>query len=130
MTIDLRLTRPEEVDATNPVAGDLHVVGPDFATVTGADAIAQEAEVTLRWFRGEWFLDLSAGVPYFGEVLRKGATEASVRAVLRAAILRVPDVRRVERLDVRIDRRLRTLEVEADIVTAEGAATVATTAGV
>lgn len=89
----------------------------EIVLVTGIAAIAQEIQTRLRWWAGEWFLDTSRGVPYLESILRKGVTEASVRAILLREIEAVPGVSRVRSCVVSIDRATRyatvtSLEVE------------------
>lgn len=121
---DLRLTLPSEVDEVNPVAGDLHVDGVDLAVVTGLDAVVQEVNVRLRWWRAEWFLDVAQGVPYLGSVLRKGVDLATVRTVLAREIRRVPGVRQIEAIDLTLDPASRRLTGRVRIRTADGVGTV------
>lgn len=113
MTIDL---------AVDPVTGDLAFDGVTVAVVEGKDAIAQEIQTRLRWWRGQWFLDASAGVPYLESILTKGVTDATVRVILLREILAVRGVLRVPSLVVTIDRAVRYATVfAAEIETTEGA---------
>jgi hypothetical protein len=107
--------------AIHPTTGDLYLDGTELALVTGTDAIAQEVLVRLRWWRFEWFLDTSRGVPYLDEVLVKGVSEEGVRAVLRREIELVPDIARAGVIDVELDRAARSaVVVAAEIQTTEG----------
>ncbi|AKQ55186.1 hypothetical protein ACLQ8Z_05980 [Bordetella hinzii] len=81
------------------------------AFIDGADRIAQQINVTLQVFLGEWFLDTSFGVPYFEEVLVKSPDRARIEAVLRSRILAVPGVQRVVSFDLAVERRERILRV-------------------
>ncbi len=106
--------------AIDPTTGDLEVLADGtLATVENEAAIAQEIQTRLRWFRGEWFLDTSRGVPYLESVLKKGVTAAAVRVILKKEIETVPGVARASSLDVAIDGRSRlctiTAEVETDL---------------
>lgn len=107
-------------DADNPVEGDLRVSGVDFVVVSGIDATLQEVAVRLRWLRGEWFLDQREGVPYVGVVFRKGASLSLIRQVFRTEILRVPDVARVQRIEITRDPSSRRSTVLVEIVTRSG----------
>lgn len=120
MTVDLKLTREEEVSDLNPVAGDLHVDGVDFALVRDVDAIVQEAEVELRWWLGEWFLDRRRGMPFIERILVKGASIPAVQAIYARALRRVPGVRHVERMSFAIDRATRRLTGSAVIRVDDG----------
>ncbi len=81
------------------------------AFIDGADRIAQQINVTLQVFLGEWFLDTSFGVPYFEDVLVKSPDRARIEAVLRSRILAVPGVQRVVSFDLAVERRERILRV-------------------
>ncbi|GAB5541384.1 MAG: hypothetical protein SangKO_075760 [Sandaracinaceae bacterium] len=122
MAVDFKLTRSDEVDATNPVVGDLHVSGGEVVIVSGVDATVQEIETRLRWWRGEWSFDRSQGVPYLGEILRKGVDLATVRALLEREILRVPAVRRVDSAELEVDPRTRRLSGRLTIRVNDGTA--------
>ena len=105
------------VDDENPVVGDLRVVNGVVAMVRGADAVAQEIRVRLRWWRGEWFLDRRRGVPYLDEILRDGATPATVRAVILKELRLVPDLAPHPTVTVVLDRRTRfcTVSIEGRV---------------
>lgn len=118
MTVDLELVA--EVDAENPVLGDLRVSGGVVQIVRGADAIAQEIRVRLKWWRAEWFLDLSAGTPYLEQLLGKGVSEETIRSMLRREIKAVEGVGHVESIELDVDRPTRFAAIDITVVTAEG----------
>jgi hypothetical protein len=118
MTVDLQLVI--ETDAENQTLGDLRVEGGVVQLVRDADAIAQEVRVTLRWWRGEWFLDTSAGMPYLEQLLGKGISEETIREMLTARIEAVPGVGHVESIEIDTDRARRVSSIDIVIVTEEG----------
>lgn len=118
MRTDLALVTT--VDADNPVLGDLRVSGGVVQRVTGSDAIVQAVRVRLRWWRGEFFLDTSQGTPYLQELLGKGVSEDSIRAMLRREIKRVDGVGHVESIAIETDRRTRHADIAPIIVTEDG----------
>ncbi len=82
------------------------------AIVDGRDGVKQRIFIHLRTFRGEWFLDLRAGVPYFDRVLIRGANEADLFAIFNDAIQNRPGVASVDDLTVDFgDSDNRTLTV-------------------
>lgn len=109
-----------EIDDLNPIEGDLRVDGVELGRVEGADAVAQEIQVRLRWWLGEWFLDQRQGTPYLEEVLEKGVSAATVRAVLRRQIELVPDVARITLLEVELDPTTRRAMVDFEVETVDG----------
>lgn len=49
---------------------DLALQGQDLAPlVTDNDAIVSDVEATLQFMKGEWFADLSQGLPWFQQIL-------------------------------------------------------------
>jgi hypothetical protein len=111
-----------EVDADNPVIGDLRISRGRFAKITTfGDAVAQAVRVELQWWLGEWFLDTSRGMPYVEKLLRRGITERTIRALLKRRIEAVDGVLRVESMNIAFDRRTRFGDVtDLVIVTTEG----------
>lgn len=99
--------------AIDPATGDLF---EDLRTVDGNDGLAQEVQTELRWWLAQWFLDLSRGMPYLEQLLRKGVSERTARAVLKRQIERVSDVRRVVSIRVSIDRATRACTVDELVI--------------
>lgn len=63
----------------------------DWATVSGAEAAKQRIKDRLLTFIEEWFLDLSYGVPYRGNILIKNPRLDVVNAILKTEILKSQD---------------------------------------
>lgn len=122
MATDLKLVRV--ATAENPHVGDLEVRGTEFVLVQGAEALAQEVEVRLRWWRGEHFLDVRRGTPWLEQILRKGVDIAAVHAVLEEQILATQGVVAVREWNLRVDHNRRVLSGTVEIVTEAGPATV------
>lgn len=109
-------------DSMNPDVGDLRVTRGRFDQIPDREhRVAQGCTVSLNWWRGQWFADRLRGVPYVGELLRKGVSEATVAVVLRRELMRVAGVRAVRSMRVTIDRTTRRCLVRgAEIVTTSG----------
>jgi hypothetical protein len=80
--------------------------------INDADKVAQQIKINLLSFLGEWFLDVTYGVPYLEEILVKNPRMASVETILRSHISSVPDVIRIDHLGLSWDRQKRYLFVE------------------
>jgi len=72
----------------------------DLAMVTDAHAVGQSAKQHLKFFLGEWFLDRSAGVPYFEYVFVRPFREEIAEAVIKDAILETMGVTAIEEFSV------------------------------
>ena len=93
--VDLALVTTAEAAASSLVDNDLVFEDRNLAIVSGTALVAQRLKVVLQLFKGEWFLDADAGIPYFQEILKKGVDPTNVDAILRAKILDTPDVNRI-----------------------------------
>lgn len=77
----------------NPDTGDMvYENGGSPVTQLTADVVAQRLRITLYTFLGEWFLDLTVGVPYFQQIFGKLRTKASIDLIFQQIITNDPDV--------------------------------------
>ena len=79
--------------------------------INGADKVAQQIKMTLLTLFGEWFLDITFGIPYLEEILVKNPHMPSVESIFRSAILDVPHVTLLNSFNLEWDRARRTLTV-------------------
>lgn len=98
------------------------VVTTDLAWSTGIDAVAQSCRIKLQMFRGEWFLDLDVGIPYWDEILgqKAAAAIAVARQEFRDALLSVDGVLEVIKLEIAYDAPTRGLTITWQVRTALG----------
>jgi len=75
------------------VNGDF-VLTDDSGATTGAatNGILQQLVTRLRWFLGEWFLNVDGGTPWLQQILRHDADPSTVDALLQEVILGTPGV--------------------------------------
>lgn len=73
-------------------SGDLVI---PMRLVAGIEQIRQEVASRLRFFRGEFFLDTTVGVAYYGGILEKGSSRYLVEAELKNTITNTPGVDRL-----------------------------------
>lgn len=67
---------------------DLVIENGDLSFLDLEERVAQQAlKINLLTFEGEWFLDVTHGVPYFQSVLRKGVSKDVVDSVFKQTIL-------------------------------------------
>ena len=100
--------------------GDLAIEDDDLVIIEGIDAIAQDCEVRLKFFQGEWFLDTRLGVPWFQNILGQKPRLIAVKAILKKAILSTPGILSILDFDMDWDGVTRTLSVEFRANTVEG----------
>lgn len=72
---------------------DLVVTDKDLGFIEDTtDAITQRLKVRLLFFKGEWFLNINFGVPYYQSILRKGISKGKVDGIFKTTILETPGV--------------------------------------
>lgn len=98
------------------------VIGTDLSWSRGIPAVVQSGRIALQMYRGEWFLDLDAGIPYWNEILgqRADIAAAVARDEFHRELLAVEGVLEVVRLDTSFDAATRALVVAWQVSTALG----------
>ena len=72
--------------------GDWAVEDGRLVMIGGAEAVTQHIGNRFRTFLGEYFLDISVGVPWYRDILKKNPLFAMVSSVLKTVILDTPGV--------------------------------------
>jgi hypothetical protein len=98
---------------TNPDVGDMALTdtGEEVLRTDLAEEVAQRLKVRLNFFRGEWFLNLNAGTPWYQRLLVKDPKDAIIRAIFTRVIGGTEGVAQVMSLSYDIDRRTRELSL-------------------
>jgi hypothetical protein len=105
-------------DVDNPDVGDLALdaTGNAVGKTSLAECVQQRLTVRLNFFRGEWFLDLDAGTPYFEYILVKAPQDRLIRMVFAQVIGGCEGVAQLTRLSYSISRdRRMTLSFDAQL---------------
>lgn len=109
----------QPIDLLLDTDGDLVLTsGLEFST--GINAVAQGIRIRIQTFKGEWFLDLDHGVPYYQDLLGQKFNEIKARAAFREAILSAPGVDELTELEVSFDAQNRELTVSWEVTTSFG----------
>lgn len=80
----------------DPSTGDLYFGSGNLALVSGLPAAQQGATIRCNFFQGEWFLDTTAGIPYFQRIYVKNPNFVEVREWFRLAVIDTPDIDSVQ----------------------------------
>lgn len=103
-----------DLSLTDDLSG-LLIKNGDLVLTTNSDAVKQHVTQRLRMFTGEWFLNLSEGVPYFQNILVKNPNPDIVDSLLKDTILSTPGVDELLSFNLDYDAALRTLIVDFSI---------------
>lgn len=90
------------------------------AIAAGADAVVQTITTRLRLFRGEWWLDTTAGMPWFEEVFEGGQDLRRIESALKTQILATPGVEAILSFDLDFTASTRELSVSFEVDTIYG----------
>lgn len=99
--------------AIDPTTNDLFLDGSNnLGVVTGAKAVGQHIRQRLMTYRGEWFLDTTAGVPWLDEIMARRYDPALAEAVVKAEILDTDAVTEITSFSVGFVRDVRQLRIK------------------
>lgn len=65
--------------------------------------VVQRVRTCLRRIEGEWFLDVTAGLPYFGGQMLGGKDFEYVKLIIREEIIAIEGVQKVTEINMIID---------------------------
>lgn len=118
----------DRIDILLDADGDISLANGDFVYSTGIDAVVQQVKIALQMIRGEWFLDLDEGIPYFENdyvteaesLIGNKFDEKRARAAFRDVIVAVPGVVALNQLAISFDGTTRRMSVSFAVKTEFG----------
>ena len=99
---------------------DIAIENNDIVLITAVDEVRQRLLVNLRTFKGEWFLDLEMGIPYYQDILKKNIDINVIETILKDAILASPGVLELLDFSLELDNSNRHLDVNFTARASEG----------
>lgn len=106
-------------------AQDLHLdERGDLAVVTGLEDVRQRVIERLRFWRGDWYLDRTDGVPYIQEVFTRPMSAGLAASIVSGVIRSVAGVTGVRDVEATVDPVTRTLAYSARVDTVHGSTAV------
>jgi hypothetical protein len=99
---------------------DLVIEDGDLALVDGVDAVAQDVDIRLQFFLGEWFLDTRLGVPYYQQILGEKPRLGAVSSIIRKAIFTTPGIISISDFSIDWDGASRSITIDFRAETTEG----------
>lgn len=102
-------------DPDNPVPGDLHLLNGQIHFWDGDEARYQKTVCLLRFVKGEWFLNVEEGIPYFTQIFLKNPDSKVVLGIMRKALLASPGAVAVPLLTLEVDAGARTGRIRFEL---------------
>ena len=105
--------------ALNAKTHDIALNG-DVMFIDDVERVAQQIKIQLLTFLGEWFLDVTHGVPYLEYVLVKNPNFTLIRELFREQILKVDGVSNLVSLDIDFESATRKMLLSYEAETEYG----------
>jgi len=102
------------------VNDDIVFVSGQLQFSSGTQAVAQGIDQRMRSFKGEWFLDIDNGVPYYEDILGQKFSEVKVRSIYRDILENSPGVAKVLTLTANYVGANRTTDIFWQVLTVFG----------
>lgn len=110
--------------ALDPVTHDLLITNFDLSTVDNKEQVTQNLGIRLRFFLGEWFLDVSAGMPYYQSIFQKNPNQINVESVIKSEIINTVGIREILTFASQYNNSNRQFSVQFTALTDEGSVTI------
>ena len=104
-------------------AGDLDQTSGGIVLVDGAQQVLQQIRSNLRTFLGEYFMDVTKGVPYFELVFQKGTGQGVIEGLLKQAIVNTDGVLQLTDFTLVLGGQTRLGSVTFTVLTTNGVVT-------
>lgn len=97
----------------HPDTNDLFLTrSGNLSVCVDAEAVAIHIKNRLMTFKGEWFLDIEAGVPWLLEIMGKNYDPAMAEAVVKSEIMATHGVVEITSFSVAFAGDLRKLDIK------------------
>jgi len=108
---DIKLTSSHDIDLST---GDLNL----FSNIE--NLAVQMVKINLLLFKGEWFRDVSIGIPYIQEIFGNKDTKSAADANIKSTILNTDNIRSITNYTSTINPSTRTFLVIFSAITDSG----------
>ena len=100
----------------SPITNDLFGVEGKVGFVNGNDEIVQRVRTRLRRILGEWFLQVTAGIPYFNGEMLGGKNKQYVMLIIKREILNTVGVQDITSMSMSYNSDTRKTTVDVAII--------------
>jgi hypothetical protein len=89
----------------------LKIVDYDFVFTTREEYIRQKLKIILSTFKGEWFLNVNTGLPFYQDMLGKNNDLSKIESIFIRAIKSIPEVVKLLYINLDENKQNRTVTV-------------------
>lgn len=98
--------------AVEQTTNDLIFEEFDFFLFDGLDQIIQNLSIRLKFILGEWFLDITQGIPYFEQFFKKAPNLIQIDTILKEEIATTRGIAELVSFETNFNPRTRTFFVK------------------
>lgn len=98
--------------ALNPISNDLVFSSFDLQLIDDTRQIMQNLAIRLRFVLGEWFLDITQGIPYYEEIFIKNPNQIQIESILKQEIVQTRGIVELISFEADFDKRRRIFSVK------------------
>lgn len=110
--------------------GDITFINGDCpVTSSVSESLQQRLKIRLTTMLGEWFLDTSVGIDYFGSVLTKVKSKSTVDLIFQSEIVKDDYVDSIETFESTLDSSTRKYSLTFSVKATDGSLTESITIG-
>ena len=95
---------------------DLKIENFDLKLTDNNEIVAQRIKQALLLFKGEWFLDVDLGTPYYESILGHKNSLDTVRAIFVSEVQRVEGVKEVVKMEINLNNANRTASINLAVI--------------
>ena len=110
--------------ALDKTTHDLIYTGTDLLMVDELDQVEQSLKERLLFYRQEWFLDTTIGIPFYDEVLVKNPNIPNIENIIKAEIMDTPGALELLSFKSEFDSQSRSYSVSFSLRTEFGVASL------
>lgn len=99
---------------------DIFVTNSDLTLTTEDNSVVQSLIIRLQFILNEWFLDITAGLPYPTIIFEKGTNIATIYSLYRKEITETPGVKELVSLNLTPINDDKSLRVDFKVIQDSG----------
>jgi hypothetical protein len=95
-------------------AHDLEITSGDLSMVSDGSEVAQSWKTRMLWLIGEWFYNVSLGMPWFTKMFRLSASPVARRQYIIDCTMGTQGVRAISSMEQTTSEHIGTLAMEIE----------------
>ena len=90
---------------------DLYIKNGQIARLYGSEAVMQNVKTRLLLVEEEWFMDLSAGLPWFTKMMGRNPNPYTIRAYIAKQVIATDEVKELKSLELVYNNTDRKMDI-------------------